>query len=77
MTIFARWFVPTFGCFQVTIGVTVTGMPLSAPLPAGSSMHVGGMMFVFTKDESVAIASRVPGSPRPPIIANRRTFLTA
>src|SRR5260370_37363907 len=42
MTMFARWLVPTWRYFQVATGVTVTGMPFSAPLPDGSSMNVGG-----------------------------------
>jgi hypothetical protein len=62
MTIFARWFVPTFGYCQVATAVTVTGMPFSAPLPDGSSRNVGGdRMLVFTPGESLAIAEAVVG----------------
>src|SRR6476620_3816898 len=66
MTIFARSLLPTSRYFQVATGVTVTGMPFSAPFPDGSSMNVGGdRMFVFTPGESLAIAIRVPGLPWP------------
>jgi hypothetical protein len=60
MTIFARSLFPTLRYFQVAIAVTVTGMPLGAPLPDGSSMTVGGdEMLVFTAGEPpiVTIAS--------------------
>ena len=46
--------------------MTVTGMPLSAPLPDGSSMNVGGdSTLAFTPGEPFAIDILVPSLPWP------------
>ena len=44
----------------------VTGMPLRAPLPDGSSINVGGeSTLVLAPGELLATAMRVPGLPCP------------
>jgi len=44
----------------------VTGMPLRAPLPDGSSINVGGeSALVFVPGKSLATDMRVPGLPCP------------
>jgi len=64
MTIFDRSLLPTIEYFQVRTAVTVTGIPLSAPLPDGSSMNVGGdSTLVFTPGEPFAMAILVPSLP--------------
>jgi hypothetical protein len=66
ITIFERWFFPIWYPYQASAAVTVTGMPLRAPFPDGSSMKFGGdNTFVLTPGALFATAILVPGLPWP------------